>query len=704
MHPTILDPFFAPVTVFPNLRPTTAKWADKIGSLRVIDLLLHLPTSHIRRQLSQNINFARREEIPIVRLTIQRHQAPRPNNNMPYKIFAHDSMGTVVILVYFSTSKRFLKTLFPTDETRWVSGKIGWYRGRAQIAHPDYVVKEHDLAKIPQTEIIYKPLKSIPSSTISDVIRANINNIPQLPEWLDTRQLKENNWPDFVEAIKRVHSTALVTSDNAWISTKAKAIERLAYDELLAQQLAVAAPKLQQSSNVKQPVVRKRSIRKKILSNLPFKLTRSQVTAIEEIVTDIEQLSGRMVRLLQGDVGYGKTIVALLAAAAVTETNQQVAFMAPTDLLARQHFNTFCRFSLETGIQIDLLTGQEKGKKRKQILERTSNGEIDILIGTHAIIQKTVIFKDLTLAIIDEQHRFGVEQRSALREKGSAVGLLLMTATPIPRTSLMTDFGDIKVSRLLEKPMVCQPTVTRTISVNRIEELVSRLSVAIDNGAKVYWVCPLLVESTKRDIANAQTRRIYLDKQLGSVVGLIHGQMNSNDKNSAMHDFITSKTRVLVATTVIEVGIDVPDASIMVIEQAQRFGLAQLHQLRGRIGRGYQAPHCLLLYDEPISNTARARLNMIKSTEDGSEIAKQDLAIRGGGDITGVRQSGLANMRIASTELQKKFLLHARSEAKHILATDPNLSSHRGQALRLALRLFESTSSDNFQNEALLFN
>jgi ATP-dependent DNA helicase RecG len=428
-------------------------------------------------------------------------------------------------------------------------------------------------------------------------------------------------------------------------------------------------------------------LRARILKALPYALTHSQQKAVDDIINDLA-LPQRMLRLLQGDVGSGKTVVALVAAAAVIEAGRQAAFMAPTELLARQHLKTIAPLAEAAGIRVAILTGRERGGEREALLDRLTLGDIDLLIGTHALFQETVAFHDLALAIVDEQHRFGVHQRLALTQKGEAVDVLVLTATPIPRTLVLTYFGDMDVSELREKPAGRQPIDTRTIPLSRLEEVEDAVGRALETGNRAYWVCPLVEESEKIDLAAAEARFVELRKKFGKAVDLVHGRMKGADKDAAMARFAAGETQLLVATTVIEVGVDVPEATVMVVEHAERFGLAQLHQLRGRIGRGTGHSTCLLLYKTPLGETAKARLATLRETEDGFRIAEEDLKLRGEGDLLGTRQSGLPGFRVARLEFHGKYLGAARDDAALILSRDPGLANERGQALRHLLYLF----------------
>jgi ATP-dependent DNA helicase RecG len=533
-------------------------------------------------------------------------------------------------------------------------------------------------------EPVYPLTEGLGANQIRKAMDGALAKIPSLPEWQDEAWLSRNRFPslkDAFQAIHRPNELGDVLPDNvAW--------KRLAYDELLAGQLALALTRADLKKRPGRPSAGDSRLRKKIVAALPYSLTLSQHRAIDSIVEDLGKPE-RMLRMLQGDVGSGKTVVALLAAAAVIEAGRQAALMAPTEILVRQHFKTISPFAEAAGLRIAVLTGREKGRERDALLENLQNGEIDLLLGTHALFQEDVAFRDLALAIVDEQHRFGVHQRLALARKGDAVDMLVMTATPIPRTLVLTYFGDMDVSELREKPAGRQPIDTRTIPLDRLSEVVDAVGRALDEGRRVYWVCPLIEESEKSDLAAAEERFSLLRQRFGGLTDLVHGRMRGADKDAAMARFAAGETRLLVATTVIEVGVDVPEATVMVIEHAERFGLAQLHQLRGRIGRGSDHSTCLLLYKTPLGETAKARLAIMRESEDGFRIAEEDLKLRGEGDVLGTRQSGLPGFRIARIETHGALLPAARDDASLILARDPVLASERGKALLHLLYLFE---------------
>jgi ATP-dependent DNA helicase RecG len=553
-----------------------------------------------------------------------------------------------------------------------------------QMVHPDRVVSEADLAKLPLVEPVYPLTEGLGLNQVRRAVEAAVARLPSLPEWQEPSWLARERFPDFGEALRILHWPAEPTD----ALPERPAWSRLAYDELLAGQVALALVR----AHLRRPAGRATPgtghLRKKLIEALPFTLTPSQGHAVAEILADLAKPE-RMLRLLQGDVGSGKTVVALMAAAAVVEAGRQAALMAPTELLARQHFNTVAPLAAAAGINVAILTGRERGAERSETLKRLAFGDIHILVGTHAVFQEEVEFRDLALAVVDEQHRFGVHQRLALARKGEAVDVLVMTATPIPRTLVLTYFGDMDISELREKPAGRKPIDTRTIPLERYGEVVEGVSRALAEGRRVYWVCPLVEESENVDLAAAADRFAALQERFGALVGLVHGRMKGADKDRAMERFAAGETQLLVATTVIEVGVDVPQASVMVIEHAERFGLAQLHQLRGRIGRGAAHSSCLLLYKAPLGETAKARLKIMRETEDGFRIAEEDLRLRGEGDVLGTRQSGLPSFRVARVEFHGKYIGAARDDAALALARDPTLSTPRGEALRHLLYLFE---------------
>ncbi|MBB4302292.1 ATP-dependent DNA helicase RecG [Rhodobium orientis] len=689
MRPDILNPLYRSLQSLEGIGPKLEKTLGKllVGSgaereARILDLVFHLPAAAIDRSLQPGIAKAPEGAIVTLKAWVDRHQPTPRHSRAPYKVFCHDETGEIA-LVFFHAKEDWLQKQLPVGETRYVSGKVEWFNGQAQIVHPDHIVAEADFAELPLIEPVYPMTAGLSPKTLRRVIDEAVGLVPDLPEWQDAAWLKRQNWPGFTVALHTVHHPEAAAD----IDPATPAWSRLAFDEILAGQLALALVRKHMRKTAGSARTGDGSIRQKILAALPFSLTDGQRQAVAEIEADLAEPK-RMLRLLQGDVGSGKTVVALMAAAAVAEAGGQTAMMAPTELLARQHLKTITPLAEAAGLTVAVLTGRDKGKERKAVEAALAAGEIDIVVGTHALFQSATAFKNLALAIVDEQHRFGVHQRLALTAKGSGTDVLVMTATPIPRTLVLTYFGDMDVSRLLEKPAGRKPVKTSSIALDRMGEVLDGLNRALADGAKVYWVCPLVEESEALDAAAAEDRYAALRAEFGDIVGLVHGRMKAAEKDTAMADFLAGRTKILVSTTVIEVGVDVPDATIMVIEHAERFGLAQLHQLRGRVGRGDKPSTCLLLYKGPLSETAHARLAIMRETEDGFRIAEEDLKLRGEGEVLGTRQSGTPGFRVARIEAHGHLLEAARDDARLILERDPELGGTRGDALRILLYLF----------------
>jgi len=688
MRPTLLDPFFASITSLPGIGPKVEKLYRRLLGRddvpRLVDLLFHMPVGAIDRRARPKLRDVQAGTVVTVKVTVNRHRpAPPGRDRVPHLIYASDETGDLIV-TYFRARADYLAKLFPVGETRYVSGTIGFYDGVPQMVHPDRVVDEKGLSQLPQIEPVYPLTEGLSANMLHKTIDAALAKVPVLPEWQDPAFQTRNGFPTFAQSLFGIHRPSQMTD----VDPASASRTRLAYDELLASQLALALLRERDRKRTGRIHSGDGRLRKAIIAALPYSLTLSQSRALEVIVADLGKPE-RMVRLLQGDVGSGKTVVALLVAAAVIEAGMQAALMAPTEILARQHLKTIAPLAEASGIRAEILTGRERGKERDTRLARLASGDIDILIGTHALFQDDVVFHDLALAVIDEQHRFGVHQRLALVNKGEAVDMLVTTATPIPRTLVLTYFGDMDISELREKPAGRQPVDTRTIPLDRLSEVIEAVGRALDDGHRVYWVCPLVEESELSDLAAAEDRFKALRKRFGALADLVHGKMRGTEKDEAMRKFAAGETRLLVSTTVIEVGVDVPEATVMAIEHAERFGLSQLHQLRGRIGRGSGKSTCLLLYRNPLGETAKARLAILRETEDGFRIAEEDLKLRGEGDVLGTRQSGLPSFRVASVEAHGHLLPAARDDARLILTRDPALKSERGMALRSLLYLFE---------------
>jgi ATP-dependent DNA helicase RecG len=681
MRPEILFPLFAPIRSLPGIGPRLEKLVAKLAGPKVVDLCWHLPTGLVDRRRRPKIAEARDGEIATMEVKVGLHVPPRIKR-LPYRVHVHDETGEMQ-LVFFNPHADWLAKTLPEGATRIVSGKVEFYQGQPQMTHPDHIVSVEELASLPLLEAVYPLTAGLTLKPFQKAVRAAVERAPDLPEWQDGPWLKARGWTGWRVALDAAHAPQ--SHDD--LDALAPARARLAFDELLANQLALGLVRLRMRKLPGRTVKGDGRLRAKV--PLPFALTGAQAQALKEIDADMAS-DRRMLRLLQGDVGSGKTVVALLAMLNAVEAGFQAAMMAPTELLARQHYASLAPLCAAAGVRLELLSGRDKGKRRADILERLAEGAIDILVGTHALFQEEVAFKALALAVVDEQHRFGVHQRLQLQSKGgTATDILVMTATPIPRTLTLTAYGDMDVSRLTEKPPGRQPIDTRAMPLERLAEVVDAMRRALERGAQVYWVCPLVEESEEIDVTAAEERFAHLREIFGAEVGLVHGRMKPTEKDEAMERFASGATRILVATTVIEVGVDVPAATVMVIEHAERFGLAQLHQLRGRVGRGTGKSICLLLYQAPLGETAAARLKIMRETEDGFRLAEEDLRLRGAGELLGTRQSGLAEFRLADIERHAELLAAAHDDARMILDRDAELETDRGKALRVLLSLFE---------------
>jgi len=688
MRPALLNPLFAPVTSLGGVGPKQDRLLryllDRDETPRLIDLLLHLPASVIDRRARPKIRDAVPGTVVTLEVTVDRHRpTPARNPRAPHLVYASDETGDVV-LTYFRAQPGYVEKLLPVGSKRYVSGTAQMYDGTLQLTHPDRVVDEAGFAKLSGIDPVYPLTEGLALGSLRRAMAQALQKLPTLQEWISPEVLRRCKFPPIAEALNRVHMPVELTD----ILPDSPFWSRLAFDELLAGQLALALVRAQLRRPAGDRHAGDGHLRNKIIDALPYALTASQRQAAAAITDDLRQ-PVRMLRLLQGDVGSGKTVVALLAAAAVTEAGKQAALMAPTEILARQHIKTIAPLAERAGLRVAILTGREKGKERRDILARLAAGEIDFLVGTHALIQDDVVFEALALAVVDEQHRFGVRERLALTAKGGNVDVLVLSATPIPRTLVLTYFGDMDVSELREKPAGRQPIDTRAVPDSRLSEVMDAVGRALSAGKLVYWICPLVEESEAINLTDAEQRFQSLKARFGDKVGLVHGKMRGAEKDRVMAQFATGEVGLLVATTVVEVGVDVPAATIMVIENAERFGLAQLHQLRGRIGRGSEASTCLLLYREPLNDMSKARLNVIRETTDGFRIAEEDLKLRGEGDVLGVRQSGLPGYRIARSDVHGQLITQARDEALRIMKDNPKLQGARGEALRCLLYLFE---------------
>ncbi len=678
MTSEILAPLFTPLTSLRGIGPAVAALiARAAGGDRVIDLLFHMPESYLDRSARPTIRGAKPGTVATLAVEVVRHERPA-TSRQPWRIIVRDDTGTAE-LVFFKFSR---EAQMPPGARIVVSGKLDAYNGRLTIPHPDHLLPIEQADRIPAVEPVWPLTAGLWQRQLTTGLAQALALLPEFPEWHDAALLKREKWPPFNQALRAVQAPATAEPPRAMRA-------RLAYDELLAGQVAQALVRGRVRARVGQPLVGDSRLRDTALQRFGFAPTPSQEQALREIDADLAS-PRRMLRLLQGDVGSGKTLVAALAMLRAVEAGKQAALMAPTEVLAKQHHRTLTRLC---PVPVALLTGSIKGKERARLLRGIKDGSIQVVVGTHALFQDAVEYRDLALAVIDEQHRFGVNQRLTLGGKGERTDVLVMTATPIPRTLLLTQWGEMDISRLNEKPAGRLPIRTTLHSLGTLPTVLEGIGRKLNEGAQVYWVCPLVAESEALDVAAAEERFLDLQARFGDRVGLAHGQQTPDIRDAALAAFAAGAIRLLVATTVVEVGVDVPEATIMVIEHAERFGLAQLHQLRGRVGRGAEASFCLLLHEDWVNETARRRLTLLRDTEDGFLIADEDFRLRGGGDALGTRQAGLPGYRLADPDADERLLHIAHRDAAVLLSRDPRLETPRGRAIRILLRLFERTTA-----------
>ena len=676
MRPDILNPLFAETETLDGVGPKLKKPLDRLGLTRVRDLAYHLPERFVTRRAVDNADEVGEGEQIVIRLTVTEHRGGR-SPRAPYRVLAQDTLGNVLALTYFGRASYTAKKQLPVGETRWVAGKLERFGDMLQIVHPDHVVVEGGDTLQRLCEPVYRLSEGLTQPRLAGLIAQALGNAPELPEWIEESQRSKHDWPSWREAIGQAHK-----------ADHRDARDRLAYDELLANSLALMLVRADNRKRKGQPLKGDGSYRSRL--DLPFPLTGAQKRSIAEVESDMAQ-EAPMLRLLQGDVGAGKTVVALEAMLIAVEAGAQAALLAPTEILARQHFESLRRMAEPTGARVALLTGRDKGRVREATLMGLLDGSIDIVVGTHAIFQDKVAYRNLAMVVIDEQHRFGVGQRLMLASKGKrAPHVLAMTATPIPRTLTLAQYGELDVSKLDELPPGRQAIDTVVMGQDKLGALVERLAAQVAEGRQAYWVCPMVREMDgPEDIAAAEARYAALHERFGDDVVMVHGQLAGELKDAAMERFARGDAKLLVATTVIEVGVDVPNATLMVIEQAERFGLAQLHQLRGRVGRGSQKSFCVLLHGETLSETAQERLKLMRQTQDGFLLAEEDLRLRGGGELLGTRQSGDTPFTVASLEQITELLPKAYDDARLLMERDGGLEGTRGEAARVLLYLFE---------------
>ncbi len=676
MRPDILNPLFAETETLDGVGPKLKKPLDRLGLTRLRDVLYHLPERFVTRRAVETLDEAGEGEQIVVKLTVTEHRSSR-SPRAPYRVLAQDSIGNIIGLTYFGRAAYTAKKQLPVEATRWVAGKLERYGDMLQIVHPDHVLEEGGETLQRLSEPVYRLSEGLTQPKLASLVKQSLTQAPKLPEWIEPTLFDKSDWPEWHDAVHLAHA-----------GEHKAARDRLAYDELLANALALMLVRADNRKRKGQALQGDGSYRDKL--QLPFPLTGAQQRTIREIEGDLAQ-EAPMLRLLQGDVGAGKTVVALEAMLIAVEAGAQAALLAPTEILARQHFESLRRMAEPPGAEVALLTGRDKGRAREATLMGLMDGSIDIVVGTHAIFQDKVAYRNLAMVVIDEQHRFGVGQRLMLASKGRrAPHVLAMTATPIPRTLTLAQYGELDVSKLDELPPGRQAIDTVVMSQEKAPALVERLAAQFEEGRQAFWVCPMVREiEGPEDIAAAEARYSSLKERFGDDVVMVHGQLAPEMKDAAMERFARGDARLLVATTVIEVGVDVPNATLMIIEQAERFGLAQLHQLRGRVGRGSEKSFCVLLHGEALSETARKRLALMRESQDGFLLAEEDLELRGGGELLGTRQSGDTPFSVATFEQISALLPKAHDDARLLMDRDGGLEGKRGEAARVLLYLFE---------------
>lgn len=671
----------SPLESLSHVGVETAKKISTLTGRTVLSLLWHAPVALLERKGIKFLSEAESGKMVTISVAVRSHVPPLFAKRTPYRVQCSDGSQELE-LIFFHPNLTYLKRVLPIGKTCVVSGKIEWISSQWQIVHPDYIGDEKQKHLWQGIEPIYPLTYGISQRVLRKIILEALRRCPELPEWLSEVCLKEMGWPSWRQGVLQLHHP----SQEEDLSPDHPVRQRLAYDELLAHQVLLQAVKQSESCRKGRSIPCNFRLRTLLLEHLPFSLTQDQFTALNEIDRDMKA-STPMVRLLQGDVGSGKTIVAFLMLLNAVEAGHQAAYLAPTEILARQVGEAFRQWGEKIGIFVRILTARNSKTDRDKIQAELADGQLSILVGTHAVLEDNVLFKDLAAVVIDEQHRFGVDQRLKLAQKGEGVDLLVMTATPIPRTLMLANHGDLDCSYLRNKPLGRKAITTKVMEIEKLTSIIEAVRREIDRGGKIYWVCPLVEESKVLSLTSAEDRYQDLQHYFKEEIGLVHGRLKPAEKEKVMDQFVQGKIRILVATTVIEVGVHVEDATVMIIEHADRFGLAQLHQLRGRIGRGQQQASCLLLYQGRLSPIAHRRLGIMRETNDGFRIAEEDLRLRGGGEILGIRQSGMPEFKFVDFEVHQPLLIKAYEEAKDILQSDPDLSSARGKKIRLLLQL-----------------
>ena len=675
MRPKILYSLFSNIISIKGIGPKYAKLIERLCGKYLVDLIFHKPAAYIDRRNNPKICDLKNDTIATLIVKIDSH-TPAFNKRMPYRITCSDESGQISI-VYFNMRGPYIKKILPIGSKRVISGKIETYKDSFQMTHPHHIADIKEFDKIKSIECIYPLTAGLTSRSIQKAINSSLEITDELPEWIPESVLKNNKWISWSKSVRKLHNP-----DKIYENHSSPHLERLVFDELLSHQLTIRLIKNKINKIKGNKLEQKGILTEKLKTLLDFKLTNDQIKSIDEISDDLNS-ENKMLRLLQGDVGSGKTIVALFSILQSIENSKRSVLMAPTELLAEQHFNTINMYANELGLSCSLITSSTR---------KNHNFDSDILIGTHALFQESVEFVDIGIVVIDEQHKFGVHQRILLSEKvGNECDILLMTATPIPRTLELASYGDMDISKIHEKPKNRKNIITKSVNINKVEDLKLALRKKIKNNEKIYWVCPLVDDSEKLALQSVNSRLSDLRNYFNEgEVDMVHGQMSQDQKNKIMENFSSGNTKILIATSVIEVGIDDPDATVMIIENAERYGLSQLHQLRGRVGRGKNQSSCILLFYGPLSETAKRRITIMKETNDGFKIAEEDLDIRGSGEILGSRQSGVPEFKLSNLDIHKHLLEMAREEALNIVNTDPTLKTDRGKALKILLHLFKN--------------